>query len=414
MTQTAFEMDIHNMQRRYENAARNLLGHGRIHEGNKKKILQFLEHCQAQDLSLARRLFYLQRLTIVAATLGKKSFQDADRADLERILSEISSRRGRSGQSLGAWTKRGYKITARVFWRWLKGCLEGEDPSETAWIKIKRTKDVKTLPEDLLTKDDVLKMLRVAEHPMHKAMLIVGYDLAGRPNEWFTIRLKDIEFDEYSAIVRVRGKNGTRRVRLVLATASLRQWLELHPCRERPDAPLWVCLEGEHAGEALGYDRARKLLQRLADKAGIKKRVNPYQFRHSTITALATELTEAEMCEIFGWTQGSRMPRVYVHLSGRDVDQKILRIHGVIEEKQIEKRKLERWKCQRCGTENPPEGHFCTVCAAPLDARTALELERHREAADEAMNILIQDAEIQKLLKRKLIELGLAEKLKTP
>lgn len=414
MTQTAFEMDIHNIQRRYENAARNLLSHQRIHQENKQKILQFLEHCQAQDLSLARRLFYLQRLAIIAATLGRKSVQDADRADLERTLSEISGRRGRNGQSLGAWTKRGYKITARVFWRWLRGCEEGEDPGETAWIKIKRTKDVKTLPEDLLTKDDVLKMLRVAEHPMHKAMLIVGHDLAGRPNEWFTMRLKDIEFDEYSAIVRVRGKNGTRRVRLVLATASLRQWLELHPCRERPDAPLWVCLEGEHAGEALGYDRARKLLQQLADKAGIKERVNPYQFRHSTITALATELTEAEMCEIFGWTQGSRMPRVYVHLSGRDVDQKILRIHGVIEEKQVEKRTLERRKCQRCGTENPPEAHFCTVCAAPLDARTAFELERHREAADEAMNTLIQDAEVQKLLKRKLVELGLTEKLKTP
>jgi len=164
MTKNALEIDIHNMQRTYENAARNLLSHQKIHPENKRKILQFLEHCQAQDLSLARGLFYLQRLTIIAATPGKKPFQDTDRADLERILSEISSRRGRSGQSLGAWTKHGYKITARVFWRWLRGCEEGEDPPETVWIKIKRTKDVKTLPEDLLTKDDVLKMLRVAEH----------------------------------------------------------------------------------------------------------------------------------------------------------------------------------------------------------------------------------------------------------
>ena len=164
MTQTVFEMDIHNMERRYGNAVRNLLDHERIPQASKEKILQFLEHCQAQDLSLARRLFYLQRLTIIAATLGKTSLRDADRADLERILSQISSRRGRSSRSLGAWTKRGYKITARVFWRWLKGCQDGEDPPETAWIKIKRTKDVNTLPEDLLTKDDVLKMLRVAEH----------------------------------------------------------------------------------------------------------------------------------------------------------------------------------------------------------------------------------------------------------
>jgi tRNA 2-selenouridine synthase SelU len=99
MTQTTIEMDIHNIQRRYENAVRNILGHQRIPQENKQKILGFLEHCQAQDLSLARRLFYLQRLTIIAATLGKKPFQDADRADLERTLSEISGRRGRNSTS---------------------------------------------------------------------------------------------------------------------------------------------------------------------------------------------------------------------------------------------------------------------------------------------------------------------------
>lgn len=118
-----------------------------------------------------------------------------------------------------------------------------------------RTKDSKILPEQLLAKEDVLKILRVAEHPMHKAIVIVGHDLGGRPNEWFTMRIKDVDFDEYSAIVRVKGKNGSRRVRVVLATASLRQWLQIHPHRDDSNAPLWVCLEGKHAGEALGYER---------------------------------------------------------------------------------------------------------------------------------------------------------------
>jgi len=34
------------------------------------------------------------------------------------------------------------------------------------------------------------------------------------------------------------------------------------------------------------------------------------------------------MCEYFGWIQGSDMPSTYVHLSGRDIDNAILRIHG--------------------------------------------------------------------------------------
>ncbi|MEM3382131.1 MAG: tyrosine-type recombinase/integrase [Candidatus Bathyarchaeia archaeon] len=159
----------------------------------------------------------------------------------------------------------------------------------------------------MLNKDEVLRIFRVAEHPMHKAMVTTQNELAGRPLELLTMRIKDVEFNQYSAVVRVWGKKKPCRVRLVLATPALRQWLEIHPRREDLNAPLWICPEGKHAGEPLSYDRARKLIQILAEMAGIKKRVNPYKFRHSTITAFAGRLTEAEICEVFGWKQGSRI-----------------------------------------------------------------------------------------------------------
>jgi len=405
------ELDIHNMGRRLSNALNRLKNDGKIWPENKEKILEFVKHCSAQDLSIGRQLFYLQRLTIIASILRDKKFIDTSREDVECVLSEVNKRRTRKGAPINSWTKRGYKVAVKVFWRWMRRCGEDEDPPEAAWIKIK-VKETDVLPEDLLNKDEVLRMLRVAEHLMHKAMVTTQNELAGRPLELLTMRIKDVEFDQYSAVVRVWGKKKPRRVRLVLATPALRQWLEIHPRQQDPNAPLWICLEGRHAGESLSYDRARKLLQSLAEKAGVKKRVNPYKFRHSTITALAGELTEAEMCEVFGWKQGSRMPRIYVHLSGRDVDDKILRIHGLINENEVEKKILEVRCCPRCKTENPPEGRFCTICAAPLDTKTALELDKHRGAADETMNLLLQDVEVQQLLKRKLLEFGLVEKLK--
>jgi ribosomal protein L40E len=200
--------------------------------------------------------------------------------------------------------------------------------------------------------------------------------------------------------------------------------LETHPYRDDPESPLWLCLQGKQAGKPLGYDGARKIIQDLARKAiveqpngtkqiGIRKRVNLYKFRHSTITTFAGELTEAQLCEVFGWVQGSRMPQVYVHLNGRDVDQKILKLHGLVKENEIEKKTLERRVCPRCGTENSPEGRFCTTCAAPLDHATAHEFERKQQTADEVMSILTQDPEVQTLLMRKLVELGLVEKLMT-
>lgn len=57
--------------------------------------------------------------------------------------------------------------------------------------------------------------------------------------------------------------------------------------------------------------------------------MNPHNFRHSRATYLANFLTEAQMKEYFGWQQDSKMAGVHVHLSGRDVDNALLRVYGI-------------------------------------------------------------------------------------
>jgi hypothetical protein len=66
------------------------------------------------------------------------------------------------------------------------------------------------------------------------------------------------------------------------------------------------------------------------------------------------------MKEFFGWTMDSDMASVYVHISGRDTDEAILRMYGKLGEN--EKREYEQPKtqpCQICGHENSPEADFC-------------------------------------------------------
>ena len=69
--------DVHNIERRYENAQRLLDLNRAVHSENRAKIHEFLTHCKAQDLRKARQLFYLQHLTIIATLLGsEKRFQE--------------------------------------------------------------------------------------------------------------------------------------------------------------------------------------------------------------------------------------------------------------------------------------------------------------------------------------------------
>jgi hypothetical protein len=38
------------------------------------------------------------------------------------------------------------------------------------------------------------------------------------------------------------------------------------------------------------------------------------------------------MDEYFGWIQGSRMTRIYVHRSGKNLDDALLRAHGIVKD----------------------------------------------------------------------------------
>jgi integrase/recombinase XerD len=132
--------------------------------------------------------------------------------------------------------------------------------------------------------------------------------------------------------VNFRGKTGYRRVRAVWSVEYLKAWLQVHPEGYNPDAPLWVTLNSkENLLEPLQYAAIRMKIKRLTKTAGINKRIHPHLFRHSRATYMANYLTEAQMNAYFGWTQGSNMPGVYVHLSGRDVDDAVLKANGVLD-----------------------------------------------------------------------------------
>jgi len=110
------------------------------------------------------------------------------------------------------------------------------------------------------------------------------------------------------------------------------------------------------------------------------------------------------MNQVFGWKQGSDMPSIYVHLSGRDLDDAILGVYGLkkVEEKEP---KLKLKICPRCSTSNAIEARFCMKCGLALDIRAAQEIEEVRSKTDKIMDLLMKDSEFRELLMKKLKEL---------
>jgi integrase/recombinase XerD len=79
------------------------------------------------------------------------------------------------------------------------------------------------------------------------------------------------------------------------------------------------------------------------------------------------------------------MPGRYVHLSGRDVDNALLRVHGLQGKEEEEKARISIVKCVRCEQQNSTIQKLCTRCGMPLDLKAALEVEDMKEKEMQSM-----------------------------
>lgn len=201
-------------------------------------------------------------------------------------------------------------------------------------------------------------------------------------------------------------KNWEREDTLITSEPYINEWLDKHPLRnsdEWPDVWLWVDVKpqdhgkGKIIGKKAEYHALVRDIMRAAKRAGIKKPVNPHNFRHSRATFLANYFTEAQMNQWFGWVHASRMPAKYVHLSDRDIDKVYAALHGFESEEEVKPKFLPK-KCPRCALEKiTPDSKFCPRCRAPLDVRTIIELEEAERKVVEAF-ATIKDFDVIKML----------------
>lgn len=375
--------EIYCYKRRIESLLKGIKS-SNIDKESKKKILEFYRECIIRGYSKARTIKYLDTLKGIYKFLGKP-FSESRKEDIAELVGKIEER------DYSEWTKRDYKIILRIFYKWLR---KTEDyPEEVKWIKKNNGKRF-TLPEELLTVEDIRKLVDSADNLRDKAFVLVLYESGCRIGEILSLQLKHVQIDEYGAVLLVNGKTGQRRVRIILSAPKLNQWIENHPLKNDPSAPLWVTIGTSSRNKVWTYGTAKDVLNKLAKKAGIRKRVYPHLFRHSRATHLANHLTEAQMKQYFGWVQGSDMASVYVHLSGRDVDNALFKLNGLEVSEEKREEELKALVCPRCKSRNSPDARFCSNCGMCLDAKTAIQIDDLRARADMLMNELVKNPRV--------------------
>ena len=349
---------------------------------NIEPIFEFIKKLFAEGLSKPRVVKYANHLKIVSEKMGK-NFMDVNKEDMITLLSDLEC------SDYSPYTKRDYKVIIRRFFRFLgKGELVKD-------VKTTLKGNKRKLPEDILTKAEVKRMIEAANHPRDKVIIALLYEGGLRVGELGSLKIKNVHFDEYGAVLKVRGKTGERMVRVVGSASLIAQWLQMHPRRDDMEAPLWVNLSTNYRKEGITYHSIWHNLRRIAEKAGIKKNITCHLFRHSRATHLAKSLTEAEMDVFFGWVPGSNMPATYVHLSGRDVDDKILQVEGVKQREKPKDDELKPVECPRCQYINSPVNRYCGRCGTILDEGERVKLEiQNREHAKQFPELAAADPKL--------------------
>ncbi|MDY1591174.1 MAG: tyrosine-type recombinase/integrase [Methanofastidiosum sp.] len=195
-------MSIYNEKRLFEREI-CLIEKSSMNEENKKIILEYKSYLIATRIGILRAVRYIMVLRLISEKFNNKTFSDWTKKDVIEVLEKIEI------TEYSPHTKREYDKILKKFFKWHKG----KDWEGFECIKGNRKIDRKP---DILSKDEVLAVIKAARHPRNRAMVALLYEGGFRIGELASIKCKDIEFNSYGS------KTGERLVPFVMSESYLK------------------------------------------------------------------------------------------------------------------------------------------------------------------------------------------------
>lgn len=340
----------------------------------------------SQTIGKAARIKHLSILLKLAKRFDNKPWEDYTSKDIKEFIAEVMMRYSSKGDE--THTTADHKKVIKIFFRWK---YYGNRSSRVTYKNFKMsdapiTDDIKIVKvrnklarEDLLTADEKSRILHACDPNLrNKAIFAVKFEAGDRAGEFLTAQIKHVKSDEFGAVIHVDGKTGARPIRIIENAPHLFKWLNAHPFRDNGDAPICMDMGKENYGQPMKYAAANRMLKKVCKKAGIEKRIYFTLMRHTQITESSNYLTEAQQKKRYGWTPGSDMPQTYVHLVDADVDDALLKHHGLKKEKSQEEKRLPKI-CAICKNPNAWDDKICDSCGKPLNLESAMELDEENK-----------------------------------
>ncbi len=183
-------------------------------------------------------------------------------------------------------------------------------PELIEWIKKKRPKE--TLhPNDILTTDDINKMIDATESPYYKAVIAFLFESGCRISEARALKFKDFKDTDQGMVVNIptsKTAAGLRKIIIPFSSQYIRN-LKLYS----------GLTDGDYVFKIKTW-QTDNMLKIIAKKAGITKPMSAHKLRHAQATDLVRRgYNESIIRKKLGWSPTSPMIARYININDEDV-----------------------------------------------------------------------------------------------
>jgi len=340
---------------------------------NGSDCIKFLDALLLSGRSWIRIATYAYSCQRIVQIKDDKAISSWTRDDCEEIVKKFVI------SDLANATKEGHLRTVKRLVHWCKTkklIQKGQEDycEEVAWITPGSFYDKyeKIQSKDLIKDNEILAMIKAVKKIGGKyvkrniLVLFLLLDGSFRPAELLNIAMGGIEFGNDFVRVHTSGKTGPKRLTLVTSFVPMKEWIQEHPDAENPEAYL---LWDDNEEGRMSYWQLWHLIKRSAEKAGIKKRIWLYLFRHTSITEHVKRL--GRVAVMYGnWSPRSKMLQKYTHLADSDQEDAILKLHGLKKEDNSESILFSKI-CPYCHQGNSADKSHCSNCGTILSKKLA-------------------------------------------
>lgn len=175
-----------------------------------------------------------------------------------------------------------------------------------------RPKTGRKLPE-ILSREEVEKILDTCENPKHRLMLSMLYSAGLRVGEVVRLRPDDLDWERGVILVR-QGKG--RKDRMTILSVSMRKEVEAYLTFARPRKFLF---EGPRAGVAYSPRSIQNVFQNAVKKADIHKHVSVHSLRHAFATHMLEQGTDIRYIQTLLGHSSLKTTEMYTHVANKVV-----------------------------------------------------------------------------------------------